>query len=274
MRDARPVLSGSSRLSRGIRRRIALSPPGAFRYHHLFVDDIHQEEPGSNGAGYNMARVFITGGSGYLGSPLIRALLAHGHEVSALVRAKSAPTLPSGCRVVIGDPLLIHSFSDGVRAHDTFVHLVGVRRPAPWKARAFRDIDLGSVKAGLYAAQRAGVGHFVYMSVAHPAPIMKAYIKVREEAEARLRVGKIPTTVLRPWYVLGPGRQWPIVLQPAYRLLERWPLTREFAQRLGLVTVEQMVQALVWAVEHPAKRWRVMGVPEIREGRFEEAPDD
>ncbi len=217
-----------------------------------------------------MARVFVTGGSGYLGSRLIQRLLNNGHEVTGLTRVKSAPKLPSGCRIVIGDPLVIDSFDDAVRGHDTFVHLVGVGRPAPWKAQAFRDIDLGSVKAGLYAAQRAGVEHFIYVSVAHPAPIMNAYIEVRKEAESRLKMGSIPSTILRPWYVLGPGRQWPLALQPAYRLLERYRATRDFAQRLGLVTVDQMIEALAWAVEHPTKTWRVIGVPEIRRGCQEE----
>ncbi len=212
-----------------------------------------------------MARVFVTGGSGYLGSRLIPALLARGHEVSGLARAQSVPKLPPGCHPVVGDPLLIHSFSDHVRGHDTFVHLVGVGRPAPWKAKAFRDIDLGSLKASLYAAQRADVGHFVYISVAQPAPIMRAYVAIRQEAEARLRVGKIPSTVFRPWYVLGPGRRWPIVLLPAYRLFERMAATREFARRLGLCTIEQMVAAMVWAVDHPAAKWRVIDVPKIRE---------
>ncbi|MFO0775213.1 MAG: NAD(P)H-binding protein [Nitrospiraceae bacterium] len=219
-----------------------------------------------------MANVFVTGGSGYLGSRLIAQLLSRGHTVSGLARAASAPKLPQGTRVVLGDPLVIDSFRDAVRGHDTFVHLVGVGRPAPWKAKQFRDIDLGSVKAALYAAQRAGIKHFVYLSVAHPAPVMQAYIDVRMECEARLRVGKIPTTVLRPWYVLGPGRRWPTFLLPAYRLCEAIPVTRAFAFRLGLVEIEQMITTLTWAVEHPTDGWRVLQVPDIRRGRAEDEP--
>lgn len=213
-----------------------------------------------------MAKVFVTGGSGYLGSRLIADLLKRGHEVSGLVRAKSAPKLPAGARVVLGDPLLIDSFGEHVRGHDTFVHLVGVGRPSPWMAQQFRDIDLSSIKAALYAAQRVGVQHFVYISVAHPAPIMQAYINVRMEGEARVRVGGIPATILRPWYVLGPGRRWPTFLLPAYRVCEAIPWTRDFALRLGLVEVDQMIDTLTWAVEHPSRGWRVLGVPDIRRG--------
>jgi hypothetical protein len=46
--------------------------------------------------------------------------------------------------------------------------------------------------------------------------------------------------------------------------MERVPSTSESARRLGLVTIKQMVQTLVWAVEHPADGVRVIEVPEIR----------
>jgi hypothetical protein len=72
-------------------------------------------------------------------------------------------------------------------------------------------------------------------------------------------------TILRPWYVLGPGRRWPVLLKPMYWLMERIPATRESAQRLGLVTLEQMVGALVRSVESPAQGVRILGVREIRE---------
>ena len=49
--------------------------------------------------------VFITGGSGYLGRPLISMLLERGHDVRALVRQGSEKKLPPGCTPVFGDAL-------------------------------------------------------------------------------------------------------------------------------------------------------------------------
>ena len=49
-----------------------------------------------------------------------------------------------------------------------------------------------------------------------------------------------------------------------YWLLKMIPQTRESAQRLGLVTREQMIVALAWAVENPANGIRVLEVPAIR----------
>ena len=191
-------------------------------------------------------------------------LLERGHTVRALVRHGSEGKLPSGCEAVTGDALDAGSFKGHVRGADTFVQLVGVVHPSPAKAAEFRQVDLKAGKAGIRAAAEAGVRHFVYLSVAQPAPMMKAYIAVRAECEAEIRAIGLHATILRPWYVLGPGHRWPYLLVPFYRMMEAFPATREGALRLGLVTLEQMTAALVEAVESPIEGVRTMGVPEIR----------
>jgi uncharacterized protein YbjT (DUF2867 family) len=209
-------------------------------------------------------RVFITGGTGYLGRALIAELLARGHEVRALVRRGSEAKLHAGCEAVFGDPLDAASFAASVSASETFVQLVGVPRPSPAKARQFREIDLVSGRASVAAARAACVRRFVYVSVAQPAPLMRDYIAVRAEVERLLGESGVPATVLRPWYVLGPGHRWPYVLKPFYWVCERLPATREIARRLGFVTHAQMTAALVRAVEDSATGFRVVEVPEIR----------
>jgi uncharacterized protein YbjT (DUF2867 family) len=209
-------------------------------------------------------RVFLTGGTGYMGRLLIPELIRAGHTVRALVRPGSESRVPTDCECVLGNVLDARSYVEKIPPFDTFVHLVGVPHPNPSKAREFREIDLKSVEQAIGAAKRAAVSHFVYGSVAQPAPVMKAYAAVRAEAEARIRESGLHSTILRPWYVLGPGRRWPIVLLPMYWLLETIPSSRETAQRLGLVTAQQMIAALRAAVENPPPGIRMIGVPEIR----------
>jgi len=208
--------------------------------------------------------VFVTGASGYLGSRLVPALLDRSHRVTVLVRPGRESILPSGCRVVTGNALDPDSFQERIGDADTLVHLVGVSHPSPAKAADFRNVDLTSLRAAIAAARHAKVKHFVYLSVAQPAPVMHAYVAARAEGEAVLGASGIATTILRPWYVLGPGHRWPLVLLPFYWLAEQLPATREAARRLGLVTIEQMVTALVAAVECPAVDIRILEVPAIR----------
>ena len=66
------------------------------------------------------------------------------------------------------------------------MHLVGTPHPSPAKAAEFRRVDLPSIHAAVAAVSSARVAHLVYVSVAHPAPIMHAYIEVRTEGEAAI----------------------------------------------------------------------------------------
>jgi len=93
---------------------------------------------------------------------------------------------------------------------------------------------------------------------------MKAYIAVREECEEIIQESGLNATILRPWYVLGPGHRWPYMLLPMYWLMELIPSTRETALRLGLVTLYQMLNALVAIVENPCQGIRISDVQAIR----------
>lgn len=214
-----------------------------------------------------MHSIFVTGGSGYIGRPLIKQLVARGHKVRALVRAGSEQKLPQGCEAVVGSALDASSYLDRVAPCDTFVQLVGVAHPGPAKAAEFRAIDRVSGLGAATAATQAGIQHFIYLSVAQPAPMMKRYIAVRAECEQVLLASGMNVTLVRPWYVLGPGHRWPYALLPMYWLCERIPSTREAALRLGLVTLEQMVRTLVSAVENPSTGARFTEVPQIRKGQ-------
>jgi uncharacterized protein YbjT (DUF2867 family) len=210
-------------------------------------------------------RILVTGGTGYIGRALIPLLLDRGHEVRAIVRPASLDKLPAGAVPVRADPLQPESIIPPLRGCDTVVHLIGVAKPSPAKARQFRDVDLASIRAMTHAIAAVDSGpHLVYLSVAQPASVMKAYLAVRAEGEALIRALNIPATFVRPWYVLGPGHRWPYLLTPVYALLRAIPATRNSATRLGLVTLSQMIAALVHAVENPPTDVRIVDVPAIR----------
>ena len=209
--------------------------------------------------------VFVTGGTGYIGRPLIDALCGRGYEVHALVRRESRSRLPAGAIPVIGNALDAATFASAIPRGATIVHLVGTPHPNPSKAAEFEAVDLASIRATTTAAVAAGARHLVYLSVAHPAPMMRAYIAVRIQGETLVESTGVPATILRPWYVLGPGHWWPYALVPMYVVLRWLPATRAGAERLGLVTLAQIVDALVASVaKPPASGVRVLDVPGMR----------
>ena len=214
--------------------------------------------------------ILITGGTGYIGQHLIPLLIARGHRVRALARASSLSRVPTGAAAVAGDALNADSIAGALRPGDSMIHLVGTPHPSPSKADQFDRIDLMSIRCTVEAAKRVGISHLIYVSVAQPAPVMAHYLWVRSLGETMIREAELTASILRPWYVLGPGRWWPKMILPLYKLAAMFPPTRATAERLGMVSIEQFVTAMVSAMENPppARQRRIIDVPAIRLARL------
>jgi len=211
--------------------------------------------------------VFLTGATGYIGSHLIPKLLRRGHEVRALVRPSSATKLAPGAQPIVGDALDADSFQRFIAPGDTFIHLVGVAHPSPAKKEQFRSIDLVSIRESVRAISGTPVRHFIYLSVAQPAPAMKDYVAVRAEGERLIRESGIAATFIRPWYVLGPGHWWPYAILPAYWIWSAFPSQRDTARRLYPVKLAHVIDAIAGAVENPPDGVRIIEAPEMRATR-------
>ena len=98
-----------------------------------------------------------------------------------------------------------------------------------WQAGAETPADvgrvIGEIKVALVEAGRsidedhygsAFAYRFGRWEDASVAPVMEAYLATRAAGEAAIADAGITATVLRPWYVLGPGHRWPVLLIPLY----------------------------------------------------------
>src|SRR5437867_1669258 len=91
-------------------------------------------------------KVFITGGTGYLGSRIIPELIKNNFEVTALVRKGSESKLPDKCNIVFGNALDRSTYESNISPCETFIHLIGVAHPGPSKKEQFKSIDLVSIQ--------------------------------------------------------------------------------------------------------------------------------
>lgn len=214
--------------------------------------------------------ILITGGTGYIGSHVIPILLARGHRVRVLARQQSMSRVASGASAIAGDALDAASVASALRPGDTVIHLVGTPHPSPSKADEFEKIDLVSIRATVSAAKNVAIAQLIYVSVAQPAPVMQAYVWVRLLGETMIGKAELTASILRPWYVLGPGHWWPKLIRPLYKIADLFPSLRPMVERLGLLNIEQMVTALVYAVENPPAQGqrRIYDVPAIRRARL------
>ncbi len=114
-----------------------------------------------------MKKIFVTGASGFIGSYLVRHLLAEGHEVTALVRSPPTRPLPPTVTVVTGDITRAETYAEALPGQDAVYHLaasyrIGLVR-AQERSQMFKTNVTGAL-ALLEAAYGAGVPHLIYAS--------------------------------------------------------------------------------------------------------------
>jgi uncharacterized protein YbjT (DUF2867 family) len=214
-----------------------------------------------------MQTIFITGGTGYIGSRLIKALLQTGeYRIKALARKGSEHKLPPGCEVITGNALDAATYTAAAAGADVFIHLIGVPHPSPAKKAAFENIDGVSVQQAAAVIRNNRLPHVIYLSVSqYPGNLMKEYRQVLAAGETLLKTTGAQCSFIRPWYVLGPGHWWPVLLMPLYALARLIPAIREQSRQQGLVTIQQMIRTLYYAIKHqPENGVAVYNVPEIK----------
>ncbi len=78
-------------------------------------------------------KVFVTGGSGFVGTTLCARLLAAGHAVTILTRSsRGAGRLPPGAQACLGDPTSPGPWQQTAALHEAFVNLAGASIFARW----------------------------------------------------------------------------------------------------------------------------------------------
>ncbi|MGP2441084.1 NAD-dependent epimerase/dehydratase family protein [Streptomyces sp. JW3] len=170
-------------------------------------------------------RVFLTGGSGFVGRHLIRRLRAEGHTVLALARSGDSERKVAevGAEPVRGDLAAPAAWQDRLREADAVLHAAA--RMEFWGPDAgFRTDNLEPTVALHAAAAAAGVSRFVLISAAgvsigsqraavvdehtdNGTPAI-AYCRVKLETEQALRAAATPgmtLVILRPPFIWGPG---------------------------------------------------------------------
>jgi uncharacterized protein YbjT (DUF2867 family) len=149
--------------------------------------------------------ILVTGGSGFVGGHVVRALRAADRPVRCLVRKRSKTgTLASlGCELVEGDMSDAESLRRAVEGVDTVVHLVAIRQG---RQEEFERIMAQGTRDLLTAAREAGVGRFVLMSVLGTSEASKdlvPYYGAKWEMEKAVEGGDIPYVILRPSFIFA-----------------------------------------------------------------------
>ena len=174
-----------------------------------------------------MSHVLVTGGTGFIGSALVRALVARGDSVRVLVRSTSDTSRLDGLsvQVVIGDvtqPETLPPATEGVK---TVYHVAGMLGKWGVPESAYHAVHVGGTCSLLRACAHRPLERFVHCSspgmlgkvgpgepprdetsAHHPVSIYESSKSAAEKAALPLAgtLG-VPLVIARPEFVYGPG---------------------------------------------------------------------
>ncbi|HEY6731321.1 MAG TPA: NAD-dependent epimerase/dehydratase family protein [Solirubrobacterales bacterium] len=175
-------------------------------------------------------KVFVTGGTGFIGGEIVRQLRQRGEEVTCLVRSpeKAAKLKELGCELVAGDLGNAEALRTGMTGCDGVIHAaamyeVGIpakQRPAMWEA------NVAGTERVMSAALEAKVPRIVYVSTVgifgntHKKVVDETYKNPETDftsyyEETKLEAHKLvdrmvaeqglPAITVQPGGVYGPG---------------------------------------------------------------------
>jgi len=171
-------------------------------------------------------KVFVTGGTGFIGGRVVRLLAETGHQAHCLVRATSDTRAlrDLGARLVQGDVADRECLLDGMRGCDVVVHLANLYEFWVRDRRAYREVNVDGTRHVMEAVLEAGVPKVVHVSTmavfgnaswpvtesSEMGPVcFGAYACSKREGDAvvwALHEQKgLPVVVVYPGAVIGPG---------------------------------------------------------------------
>jgi uncharacterized protein YbjT (DUF2867 family) len=193
-------------------------------------------------------RVFLAGGSGFIGGHVLRALLERGHTVTCLARGKSLRGLAAiaGVETVAGEFTRPADWRHRVAGHEAVVNAVGIIRER--RGASFEAVQTRAPVALFEAAAEAGVRKIVQISaLGADDAAASAFHRSKRAADRRLAELGIPYAVLRPSVVYGPGDH----SMAFFIRLARLPLTPvpgDGQYRMQPLYVGDLARAVVLAV--------------------------
>jgi len=231
-----------------------------------------------------MAKVLVTGASGFIGLHLASALVARGDEVTCLIRKTSQVDALNrlGSRLVYGDITEPEGLPAAVAGQEVVYHLAGLTLALT--TRQFFRVNQGGGRniAQACAVQSKPPVLLVVSSLAAAGPALDGRPKIEsdpalpvsaygrskraEEEEVQLFADRVPTTIVRPPIVLGEGDRLGL---PMFRLIDKLGVhvvPGLGRHRFSLIHAADLVELMILAAER-GKRLPPLGRNGSRPGQ-------
>lgn len=224
-----------------------------------------------------MMRVAIFGGSGFVGSFLVDALIAAGHEPSLMVRLGSERKVRQAerCRLVAGNLSSTTAIDATLENCDAVIYSVGILKESPKQGITFEELQYNGVVRVAESAKTRGISRFLLMSANGAKSTGTPYQETKFRAEEHVQASDFDVTIFRPSVIFGePRGRMEIGTQlyaemisppiPAVGFFTGWRPHRG-AVAMSPVHVEDVAQAFLTALRESSTigKTYVLGGPEV-----------
>ncbi len=224
-----------------------------------------------------MMRVAIFGGPGFVGSFLVDALIAAGHEPSLMVRLGSEHKVRQAehCRLVAGNLSSTTAIEATLENCDAVIYSVGILKESPKQSITFEELQYNGVVRVAESAKTHGISRFLLMSANGAKSTGTPYQETKFRAEEHVRASGFDVTIFRPSVIFGePRGRMEIGTQlyaemisppiPAVGFFTGWRPYRG-AVVMSPVHVEDVAQAFLTALRESSTigKTYVLGGPEV-----------
>ena len=199
-------------------------------------------------------KVFVTGGTGFVGREILGQLLSAGHQVRVLVRDGSQDKL-SGHRNLeahVGDVTDAASLVGALDGCDAVIHLVGIIREFPGRGVTFKKMHVTATENILEACDEQEVRRFLHMSSNGTRENgSTGYHRTKWRAEELVRDSGLDWTIFRPSLIFGHGSEFVKMLTELIRRVPLVPVIGDGRYLMQPVSVEQVAVSFVKALAMP-----------------------
>ncbi len=224
-----------------------------------------------------MMRIAIFGGTGFVGSYIVDALVKAGHEPSLLVRPGNEHKVRQAerCRSVAGDLSSKRAIDATLESCDAVIYNVGILKESPKQGITFEELQYNGVVRVAESAKTRGISRFLLMSANGAKSTGTPYQETKFRAEEHVRAGGFDVTIFRPSVIFGdPRGRMEIGTQlyaemisppvPAVGFFTGWRPYRG-AVAMSPVHVEDVAQAFLTALRESTTigKTYVLGGPEV-----------
>ncbi len=217
------------------------------------------------GAAMDYREVLVTGGTGFVGTHVCRALIARGHLPRLLVRVGSEGRIPedvrNACRVTLGDVADRDAVEFAAQGTSAIVHLVGIIREFPKRDVTFERLHVTATRNAVDAARRWEIPRFIHMSALGARPgAPTGYFDTKGRAEEYVRQSGLSWTIFRPSVIFGPGDQFVNELAAIIAKAPFVPVPGDGSYRLQPVFIGDVVKGIADSLLRPDTEGKVFEV--------------